>query len=38
MHLVEPVFKVKDGPTCICSLQEDHILNDREREEVVADL
>ena len=38
MHSVEPVFKVKDGPKCIFSRQEDHILYDLERDAVVADL
>ena len=38
MHLVEPVFKIKDGPKCILTLREDHILYKRGREGVVADL
>ena len=38
IHLVQPVFKVKDGPKCIFTLREDHILYDREREGVVTDL
>ena len=38
MHLVKPVFKVKDRPKCIFTLREDHILYDREGKGVVADL
>ena len=38
MHLVKPVFEVKDGPKCIFTLREDHILYDREGKGVVADL
>ena len=38
MHLVKPVFQVKDTPKRIFTLREDHILYDREGKGVVADL